>query len=137
MRRCSVIYPAPTVSMPCDLNFSLRVRGSIRFPKPWAQGSRCRGALLVPASGAHRRLWPMRIIGRPSSSIASMRGGLPMMRFVQRSCVYRIIGMPSCRRSSFGGGLPMMRLSRRAVHYRIIGMPFMLFALFWHAFADI
>ena len=123
MRRCSVIYPAPTVSMQCDLNFSLRVRGSIRFPKPWAQGSRCVALALGPSQRCslpiviHAHHWRafaitfsaqgtlmmrkprldrhLRIIGMPRRSVAKYGGGLPMMRFAQRSCVYRIIGMPS------------------------------------------
>ena len=44
---CSKLIPTE------EIPFPLRVRGSIRFPKPWAQGSRLVGSTLGPASGAH------------------------------------------------------------------------------------
>ena len=43
----------------------------------------------------------LRIIGMPRRSVAKYGGGLPMMRFAQRSCVYRIIGMPFVQLASF------------------------------------
>ena len=79
----------------------------------------------------------LRIIGMPRRSVAKYGGGLPMMRFAQRSCVYRIIGMSWRRPSSFGGGLPMMRLSQQGVLYHIIGMPFVHIASSWHVFFQI
>ena len=93
------------------------------FPKPWAQGSRCIALALGPSQRCslpiviHAHHWRafaitfsaqgtlmmrksrldrhLRIIGMPRRSVAKYGGGLPMMRFAQRSCVYRIIGMPS------------------------------------------
>ena len=66
----------------------------------------------------------LRIIGKPSASCPRCGGGLPMMRFAQRSCAYRIIGMPSA---------PSCILRRRTANDAVVTTGCAL-PHHWHAF---
>ena len=66
----------------------------------------------------------LRIIGVPPAWRPRCGGGLPMMRFAQRSCAYRIIGMPSA---------PSCILRRRTANEAVVTTGCAL-PHHWHAF---